>query len=276
MSTTATPEETYPRAHTTNRGTPQFGIVELHSSIGELAAALAAAQGEMVGAEKGRENPFFKSRYATLADVWGACRAPLAKHGLAVIQLVQKVEAGLVLETILAHKSGQQVVSVYPIQPVKNDPQGIGSAITYARRYSLSAMVGVAPEDDDDGNAASGREAGKGSGVRSLNDLVPPAAARQSPPENAKEAKPAAPAPSHFTAFADATIARIAKIDNLHEYAAWKKKHAKELDAFKAQAPTEHARVAQAALKRKTDLQVAAEGPEPPMGALASDREPGE
>ena len=127
--------------------------------IGELAAALAKAQGAMKPAIFDRENPFFKSRYATLASVWEACRAALSANGLAVTQIIDVDEGRLTLETTLMHSSGQEVVSHYPITPVKNDPQGIGSALTYARRYSLSALVGVASEEEDDGNAASGTKA---------------------------------------------------------------------------------------------------------------------
>lgn len=125
--------------------------------LGNLAAALSAAQGEIGIVEKDRENPFFKSSYATLDAVIKATKAPLSKHGLAVVQTTEiGPEGRVMLRTSLIHKSGEKVESVYPIVPIKNDPQGYGSAITYARRYCLSAIVGVAPaEDDDDGNEAS-------------------------------------------------------------------------------------------------------------------------
>jgi len=130
-------------------------------AINELAGALAKAQGEFTAAKKSADNPFFKSRYADLAEVVAACRAPLAKHGLCVIQQVTRDAAGgVVLRSTLAHSSGQWIASEYSVIPVKADPQGWGSAITYARRYSLAALVGVVTDDDDDGNAASGRESG--------------------------------------------------------------------------------------------------------------------
>lgn len=143
-------------------------------SINELAGALAKAQGEFTTAKKSADNPFFKSRYADLAEVVAACRAPLAKHGLCVIQQVVRDEAGVMLRSTLAHSSGQWIASEYSVRPVRvvkdrdgkateveaNDPQSVGSAITYARRYSLAALVGVVTDDDDDGNAASGRDAG--------------------------------------------------------------------------------------------------------------------
>lgn len=125
-------------------------------TINELAAALAKAQSEIKGATKDSANPFFKSKYADLASVWASWQEVGPKNGLAIAQVTQFSEAGMTLETMLMHNSGQWITSSYPIKPIKDDPQGMGSAITYARRYALSAMVGIAPEDDD-GNAASGK-----------------------------------------------------------------------------------------------------------------------
>lgn len=128
------------------------------AEIGELAKALAAAQGEMTAASKDASNPHFKSRYATLASVWDAIRGPLSRNGLSVSQVLETpdVGPGVIVRTILLHTSGQWICSRYvmPI-PDKLTPQAVGSAITYARRYALSAIVGIAPDDDDDGNAAS-------------------------------------------------------------------------------------------------------------------------
>lgn len=127
-------------------------------NINELLAALSKAQGEMKGAVKDSANPFFKNSYAGLESVWDACREALSKNNLAVLQTTGPGEKGeVVLYTTLGHSSGQYMSSAYPINPVKQDPQGIGSAITYARRYALAAIVGV-HQTDDDGNAASGRQ----------------------------------------------------------------------------------------------------------------------
>lgn len=127
--------------------------MELLSSpqINELAAALSKAQSQLKGAVKDAKNPFFKSSYATLESVWESCQRPLTDNGLSVVQGVK----GTALITTLMHSSGQWVQSEYPINPVKQDPQGFGSAVTYARRYSLAAMVGVFSVEDDDGNKAS-------------------------------------------------------------------------------------------------------------------------
>ena len=130
---------------------------EQSEQINELAAALAIAQGEITGALKDSKNPFFDSKYADLASVWDACRASLSKAGLAVIQVASTSEGGsAVITTTLAHKSGQWIRGTLALKPVKTDPQGMGSAYTYARRYALAAMVGVA-QIDDDANAASGK-----------------------------------------------------------------------------------------------------------------------
>jgi hypothetical protein len=139
--------------------------------INELAAALAKAQGDLKGAVKDSANPFFKSKYADLASVWDACRTPLSKNGLSIIQTHVPSPDEVVVETTLAHSSGQWISSVLSAKPVKNDPQGIGSCITYLRRYSLSSMVGIAPEDDD-GNAAS-HSNGNGNGYHKESPLPP-------------------------------------------------------------------------------------------------------
>jgi len=119
-------------------------------TIGELARALIEVQKVLEGAKKDAINPFFKAKYADLSSVWDACRKPLGENGLAVTQTLDFTDgAGVVVETTLLHSSGEWISGRLCVTPVKNDPQGIGSAITYARRYSLAAIVGICPEDDD-------------------------------------------------------------------------------------------------------------------------------
>lgn len=127
------------------------------TTIGALAASLAKAQKSFKPAIKDANNPFFKSKYVDLAGAIDAVRDALADNGLA---LVQSTDAGdkMVLHTTLLHSSGEWISGTYPITAVKTDPQGIGSAVTYARRYSLMALLGIAAEDDD-GEAAHGRTA---------------------------------------------------------------------------------------------------------------------
>ena len=128
------------------------------TSIGKLAEALAKAQGAIHGALKDSANPFFKSKYADLASIIESCRDALSVNNICVFQTTTIIDGKLYLETMLAHSSDQWKRGLYPVRPVKDDPQGIGSALTYARRYGLAAAVGVA-QVDDDGEAAMGRKA---------------------------------------------------------------------------------------------------------------------
>jgi len=119
-----------------------------------IALALAKAQAEMGRALKESNNPAFRSKYADLGNVVDACLPALNKHEIAVIQPVCETEAGRVVKTILIHSSGECLECAVPLIVGKNDMQGLGSAITYGRRYGLMSMAGIAPEDDD-GNAAA-------------------------------------------------------------------------------------------------------------------------
>jgi hypothetical protein len=124
--------------------------VEKSESIGNLAAALVAAQSEFPNIKKDSENPFFKSTYADLAAVVAGVKPILAKHGLSVLQVGGTGPMGTpVMKTFLIHKSGEFIGGHLPLNPTKPDPQGFGSAITYMRRYGLQAILGVAAEDDD-------------------------------------------------------------------------------------------------------------------------------
>jgi hypothetical protein len=129
--------------------------MEKSEAINELATALAKAQGAMENAKKDSENPFFHSKYADLASVIDAAKKPLADNGLSVLQLTSSDVETVKVNTILLHSSGQWIGETLSLRPVKPDPQGLGSAITYGRRYSYSAIIGMASEEDDDGNAAS-------------------------------------------------------------------------------------------------------------------------
>lgn len=117
---------------------------------------MAKAQGAIVAAIKDKSNPHYKSSYADLAGVWEACRKPLSDNGLSVMQFpLVSGDGWLHMETVVAHSSGQSISRVFAIPLEKANAHGYGSAITYARRFCLAAAVGVAPDDDDDGNAAS-------------------------------------------------------------------------------------------------------------------------
>ena len=118
-----------------------------------IAAALAAAQSQMPKAAKDSQNPHFRSKYADLASVQDACFPHLNANGIAVVQPVEAGEGGYFVRTTLLHESGESLSCIVPLILGKQDMQAFGSAVTYARRYGLMAMAGVAP-DDDDGNGA--------------------------------------------------------------------------------------------------------------------------
>jgi hypothetical protein len=119
-----------------------------------IADALSAAQLEIADPPKDSVNPHFKSRYADLATVLKTVRPVLARHGIAVVQTTDIQDGVTVLRTRLLWRD-EEIISTYPVTPTQATPQGLGSALTYARRYALQAIVGVAADDDDDGNAAS-------------------------------------------------------------------------------------------------------------------------
>lgn len=124
--------------------------------IKDLVSALCKVQSEMKGAVKDSSNPFFKSKYADLESCWEAARLPLTKNGLSIVQTLDYENGVDLLVTTLAHSSGQWIKGRLRIVPTKADPQAVGSAITYARRYAFAAIVGLI-QTDDDGEAAMGR-----------------------------------------------------------------------------------------------------------------------
>ena len=125
-------------------------------SIALLAGALAKAQLQIEPASKNATNPHFRSHYADLASIWDACRGPLNTNGLSIVQFPCDGEVGRTgLCTMLLHSSGEFISEVVTTRSQKDDPQGLGSALTYLRRYALAAVVGVTATEDDDGNAAS-------------------------------------------------------------------------------------------------------------------------
>lgn len=120
-----------------------------------LDAALALAQAELSNVLKDTANPFFKSKYADLASILDEVRPVFAKHGISIVQS-PSYDAGVASVTTRIACKGEWVMATSSCKVVKDDPQGVGSATTYLRRYSLAAFAGVA-QTDDDGNAASGK-----------------------------------------------------------------------------------------------------------------------
>lgn len=122
-------------------------------TIDALSGALAKAQAELQNPPKNKTNPHFNSKYVDLSDGLETIRKTLGKHGIAFVQSTMAHETIIILHTRLMHSSGQWIESTYPVSGLEKH-QAMGSALTYARRYALFSMVGVAGEDDDDGNAA--------------------------------------------------------------------------------------------------------------------------
>src|SRR5687768_6328740 len=138
-----------------------------NESTKEIAKALAAFKSEVENVKKESTNPFFKSKYADLESIISTVKPVLAKYGLSYAQFpdyvrtygqdTEKAVPGLT--TIIMHTSGEWIEATAPLVMKEQNPQGQGSAITYMRRYALSAALGIATEDDDDGNAASAPKA---------------------------------------------------------------------------------------------------------------------
>jgi hypothetical protein len=175
--------------------------MEMSTSIASLAASLAKAQATIVGAVKDSDNPFYHSKYADLATVWEACRAALTANGLAIIQTPRttfstapeietftarsgetrsrvKVATTVELTTLLVHASGEWASGTVAAMCANADPQSIGSAITYLRRYGLAALVGIAQVDDDGEGAVTTKTS---NGSTSTSDPARKATAAQLP-----------------------------------------------------------------------------------------------
>lgn len=139
-------------------------------SIKNVAVALAKFQAEVTNPKNTANNPFYKSSYAPLQDVLNDARPLLSKHGLSIIQSPSGDGERISVNTLLLHESGEWIeFEPLVLKAEKVTPQGAGIAITYGRRYSLSAVLGIASEDDDDGN---GLEKGQGKKKYPEPDLI--------------------------------------------------------------------------------------------------------
>lgn len=124
-------------------------------TVAKLFESLSSAQAVIKSADKNRVNPHFKASYADLAAIMDVVREPLGRYGLCIIQCPTADGQAVSVTTVLGHSSGEFVTSTLSATAVQNTPQSIGSAISYLRRYAISAMLSIATEEDDDGNAAS-------------------------------------------------------------------------------------------------------------------------
>lgn len=215
------------------------GMKYQSDAINELASALAKAQAEMQHAKKSAENPFFKSNYADLPAVIDAAKPFLTKHGLSVSQPITTDEQGnIAVMTMLMHASGQWLLSNYPVRPVKNDPQGVGSAITYARRYSYAAITGVAAMDeDDDGNDASGHNHDKGKPEQSRAEYKPTDPVRPHKDAYVVACPIKADGTLDFDTFVADLESKVTSAKNMNELSLWNRANAKTLTAMQKERP---------------------------------------
>jgi hypothetical protein len=129
---------------------------KIMETIKNLAKALVKATAQIEGASKDSTNPHFRNKYADLASVTDAIKKPLNDNGLTYSQIIHRLDGGVGVETLIIHESGETMSNGITFVPApKNDPHGYGSALTYARRYSLSACFGVIQEDDDANGASN-------------------------------------------------------------------------------------------------------------------------
>lgn len=213
-----------------------------------IATALAAAQLEMGKALKSANNPHFKSKYADLSSVMDACLPALNRHGIAVIQPLQENEFGRSVVTRFIHASGEALDCPVPLIVGKQDMQGLGSAITYARRYGLMSLAGIAPEDDD-GNAAAASVSNGNSASAGLRDAWRDGVLDSLPAD--------ATAAQKAEAFADAICREFATKGTPRSFkaleTAWER-HAKMIAKFEAEYPALHERIVDAYGNRFNDL----------------------
>ena len=167
-------------------------------SIAALAGALAKAQLQIEPASKNATNPHFRSHYADLASIWDACRGPLNTNGLSIVQFPCDGDVGRIgLCTMIVHSSGEWMSETITVKALKEDPQFLGGVLTYLRRYSLAAVVGVTATEDDDGNAASTPANSRVSAPAPRPYIPPPVSppAVNAPPVAQKASVPAVNAP---------------------------------------------------------------------------------
>jgi hypothetical protein len=191
-----------------------------------LCAALVAAQGGLKPIAKDGKNPAFRSKYATLDGIMETVRPALAAHGLAVVQGVVHPETGeggrlvgITVETRLIHTSGEWLASVVPVPVAKGDAHGLGSALSYGRRYGLSALLALSTDEEDDGNAAAKAPPAK--------PPAKPAPAAPAPGQRLHDRVPTTPPPEAMTLAKAETVElkgqRLADMDDdrLDKLRAW-------------------------------------------------------
>lgn len=131
------------------------------NEINEIAKALAEFQQVVKDAKLDSVNPHFKSKFSSLSAIYAACRPLMGKYGLSFTHIVEPNGEGMLVSTLLMHSSGQWIKSSMPVHVDHSKPQAVGSGISYGRRYTLAAIVGISDTEDDDANEAQNNPAPK-------------------------------------------------------------------------------------------------------------------
>ena len=157
--------------------------METSQTLKEFAIAFSKAQGEMKNAPKNHINPFFKSKYADLCDILDTAKPVLMKHGFSLIQGVSSEGKSVIINTMLLHASGEFIKDSLKLTAKDETPQSLGSAISYGRRYSAQAILGMGTDEDDDGNGASGKTSEEDEKKKQNQKSQPAAQKKECPPE---------------------------------------------------------------------------------------------
>lgn len=208
--------------------------------LADLSAALAKAQSSMQAAKFDKTNPHFKNKYASLAAVIDAIRKPLADNGLSYTQATEIRDGGLVLVTTLRHATGQWVGSEYPL-PSAAKPQELGSALTYARRYSLSAIACIAADEDDDAEGA--RTTNQTSSAPKASPIKPAPAAAPVHPETGEVSPHNIGDAADLMTWGQLFVSAVKIAKDASEVHEWMESNAAGLDKLKTAAPKIHVRV---------------------------------
>lgn len=207
----------------------------------DLSGALATAQANMKAATFNKVNPHFKNKYADLAAVLDAVRKPLADNGLSVTQTTEIREGGLVLLTTLRHKTGQWIASEYPL-PSAAKPQELGSALTYARRYSLSAIACIAADEDDDAEGARADGQTATTPKAKVSPIKPVQVEPPVDPETGEVSPHKITAPDHMQ-WGALFVAAVNVAKSADEVSLWLRDNADALATLDGAAPKVHERV---------------------------------
>ena len=197
-------------------------------SIANLAMALCLFQGEVTNPKTSASNPFFKSKYAPLSEVINTTKPLLAKNGLSVLQSPSGDGEHIIVTTLLMHSSGEWIEGEpLVLKADKVTAQGAGSAITYGRRYGLSAILGIGSEDDDDGNHATGNKDKAESTGKSDLKSEPKPAPKSEPKPLISGSNPVVKEAVNWTAFwqdvkklgySQEQVHKLAKVDSLKDW----------------------------------------------------------